>query len=38
MFRYHGPDGVLARTLATGSTTLWMAVLLVVLLMISYWS
>jgi multicomponent Na+:H+ antiporter subunit D len=38
MFRYHGPEGIMARTLSTGSASLWMAVLLVVLLMISYWS
>jgi hypothetical protein len=38
MFRYHGPEGILARTLSTGSSTLWLAVLLVVLLAISYWS
>ena len=38
MFRYHGPEGIFARTLSTGSSTLWLAVLFVVLLAISYWS
>jgi len=28
VFRHHGPDGILARTLPTGSTVLWIAVLL----------
>jgi multicomponent Na+:H+ antiporter subunit D len=28
VFRHHGPEGVLARTWPTGSTVLWVAVLL----------
>ncbi len=28
LFRYHGPRGILARTWATGSMVLWVAVLL----------
>jgi multicomponent Na+:H+ antiporter subunit D len=28
IFRHHGPEGVLARTWPTGSTVLWVAVLL----------
>jgi multicomponent Na+:H+ antiporter subunit D len=31
-FRHHGPEGVLARTWQTGSTVLWVAVLLVLFL------
>ena len=35
VFRHHGPEGVLARTWQTGSTVLWVAVLLA-LFMIFY--
>ena len=28
LFRYHGPHGILARTWATGSMVLWVAILL----------
>jgi hypothetical protein len=38
LFRFHGPHGILARTLSTGTTTLLMAVLLVVLLVTAYWN
>jgi multicomponent Na+:H+ antiporter subunit D len=34
--RHHGPEGVLARTWPTGSTVLWVAILLVVYLLIYY--
>ncbi len=36
LFRYHGPQGVLARTWATGSMVLWVAILLVVYLIFYY--
>ena len=34
--RYHGPDGVLAQTWATGSMVLWVAVLLSAVLVLYY--
>ncbi len=36
LFRYHGPQGVLARTWATGSMVLWVAILLGVYLVFYY--
>jgi multicomponent Na+:H+ antiporter subunit D len=36
MFRYHGPEGILARTWPTGSMALWVAVLLGGFLLIYY--
>jgi multicomponent Na+:H+ antiporter subunit D len=36
IYRHHGPDGMLARTLTTGSTVLWVAVLLGVTLLMAY--
>ena len=36
LYRHHGPEGVLARTWATGSTALWVAVLLSVYLVVYY--
>jgi len=36
VFRHHGPEGILARKTTTGSTVLWVAVLLVVYLMVYY--
>ncbi len=36
IYRHHGPAGVLARTLSTGSTALWVAVLLGLTLLMSY--
>ncbi|MDJ0873106.1 MAG: Na(+)/H(+) antiporter subunit D [Gammaproteobacteria bacterium] len=36
LFRYHGPQGVLARTWATGSMVLWVAILLGVYLIFYY--
>lgn len=36
IYKYHGPDGVMARTWPTGSTALWMAILLAVYLLLSY--
>ncbi len=34
--RHHGPEGVLARTLSTGNTVLWVAVLLAAMLLLNY--
>ncbi len=34
--RHHGPEGVLARTLSTGNTVLWVAVLLATMLLLNY--
>ena len=36
LFRYHGPRGILARTWATGSTVLWVAVLLWIYLLLYF--
>ena len=36
IYRHHGPTGVLARTLTTGNTVLWVAVLLGLTLLMSY--
>ena len=36
IYRHHGPEGVLARTMSTGSTVLWVAVLLGLTLLLSY--
>jgi multicomponent Na+:H+ antiporter subunit D len=36
VFRHHGPEGALARTWPTGSTVLWVAVLLTVYLVIYF--
>ena len=36
IYRHHGPAGILARTLSTGSTALWVAVLLGLTLLMSY--
>ena len=36
LFRYHGPKGILARTWATGSMVLWVAVLLGLYLIFYY--
>jgi multicomponent Na+:H+ antiporter subunit D len=36
VFRTHGPDGALARTWATGSVALWVAVLLALNLILYY--
>jgi multicomponent Na+:H+ antiporter subunit D len=36
IYRHHGPAGVLARTLSTGNTVLWIAVLLGLTLLMSY--
>ena len=36
IFRYHGPEGILARTWPTGSTVLWVAILLAVYLIVYY--
>ena len=36
VFRHHGPEGILARTWPTGSTVLWVAVLLAVYLVIYF--
>ncbi len=36
IYRHHGPGGMLARTLSTGSTVLWVAVLLGLTLVMSY--
>ena len=36
IYRHHGPAGVLARTLSTGSTVLWVAVLLGLTLLMAY--
>ncbi len=37
VFRYHGPQGILARTSPTGGAMVWVAVLLAVTLVIYYW-
>jgi len=37
LYRHHGPQGVLARTWPTGSTVLWVAVLLAGCLLLYYW-
>ena len=36
IYRHHGPGGILARTLSTGSTALWVAVLLGLTLLMTY--
>ncbi len=36
IYRHHGPGGILARTLSTGSTVLWVAVLLGLTLLMYY--
>jgi multicomponent Na+:H+ antiporter subunit D len=36
IYRHHGPGGMLARTLSTGSTVLWVAVLLGLTLLMAY--
>ncbi len=36
IFKHHGPAGVMARTWPTGSTALWMAILLLVYLLLTY--
>ncbi len=36
VFRHHGPQGILARTWPTGSTVLWVAVLLAIYLLLYY--
>ncbi len=36
IYRHHGPGGILARTLSTGSTVLWIAVLLGLTLLMAY--
>ena len=36
IYRHHGPAGVLARTLSTGSTVLWVAILLGLTLLMAY--
>ena len=36
IYRHHGPSGILARTLSTGSTVLWVAVLLGLTLLMAY--
>jgi multicomponent Na+:H+ antiporter subunit D len=36
IFRYHGPEGILARTWPTGSTVLWVAILLAAYLLVYY--
>ncbi len=36
IYRHHGPNGLLARTLSTGSTALWVAVLLGLTLLMYY--
>jgi multicomponent Na+:H+ antiporter subunit D len=36
VFRHHGPEGILARTWPTGSTVLWVAVLLALYLVIYF--
>ncbi|MHA1151909.1 MAG: Na(+)/H(+) antiporter subunit D [Alphaproteobacteria bacterium] len=36
IYRHHGPGGILARTLSTGSTVLWVAVLLGLTLLMAY--
>ncbi len=34
--RHHGPEGILARTVPTGNTVLWVAVLLAAMLLLNY--
>jgi multicomponent Na+:H+ antiporter subunit D len=34
--RHHGPEGILARTVPTGNTVLWVALLLAVMLLLNY--
>ena len=36
IYRHHGPGGILARTLSTGNTVLWVAVLLGLTLLMAY--
>jgi multicomponent Na+:H+ antiporter subunit D len=36
VYRHHGPQGVLARTWPTGSTVLWVALLLGLTLLLYY--
>jgi multicomponent Na+:H+ antiporter subunit D len=36
IFRHHGPEGILARTMTTGNTVLWVAILLVGYLVFYY--
>ncbi|MDX1578492.1 MAG: Na(+)/H(+) antiporter subunit D [Gemmatimonadota bacterium] len=36
VYRHHGPRGIFARTWATGSTVLWVAVILAVILIVYY--
>ncbi|MCK5621408.1 MAG: Na(+)/H(+) antiporter subunit D [Alphaproteobacteria bacterium] len=36
LYRHHGPEGIMARTWPTGSTALWVAILLAVYLLLSY--
>jgi multicomponent Na+:H+ antiporter subunit D len=36
LYRHYGPEGVMARTWPTGSTALWMAILLLVYLLLNY--
>ena len=36
LYRHYGPEGVMARTWPTGSTALWMAILLLVYLLLYY--
>lgn len=37
LYRHHGPQGALARTWPTGSTVLWVAILLAGCLLLYYW-
>ena len=34
--RHHGPEGILARTVPTGNTVLWVALVLAVMLLLNY--
>lgn len=36
VYRHHGPEGIMARTWPTGSTVLWVAILLLVYLILNY--
>jgi multicomponent Na+:H+ antiporter subunit D len=36
LYRHHGPEGIMARTWPTGSTALWVAILLAIYLLLSY--
>jgi multicomponent Na+:H+ antiporter subunit D len=36
IYRHHGPEGMLARTISTGGTVLWVAVLLGLTLLLYY--